>query len=157
MDITQFRNLFSMLQKEINQVLLNLSEEMYKVKQMEDILKEINLGSTQFQRILPDVVELVKNQLAWIETHSNFPADMPQKSVGGLKMEIAIPNFGCKTTFRLNNAIEKTIEKCVEFYKGIQLVHNQCLILTDTPDQVSQSKESICRICKRGYERKRTS
>ena len=51
-------------------------------------------------------------------------------------MEIAILNFGCRTTVRLNTAIEKTVEKCVEFYKAIQLVHNQCLILTDTPDQV---------------------
>ena len=51
-------------------------------------------------------------------------------------MEIAILNFGCRTTVRLNTASEKTIEKCVEFYKGIQLVHHQCLILTDTSDQV---------------------
>ena len=58
------------------------------------------------------MVELVKNQLAWIETHSNFLDDMPQKSVGGLKMEIAILNFGCKTAVRLNTAIEKTNEKC---------------------------------------------
>ena len=61
MDITPFRNLASMLQKEINKVLLNLADEMYKVKQIEDKLKEIKLGSTQFQRRLPDVVELVKN------------------------------------------------------------------------------------------------
>ena len=39
MDITAFRNLASMLQKEINQALLNLAEEMYKVKQMDDRLK----------------------------------------------------------------------------------------------------------------------
>ena len=51
-------------------------------------------------------------------------------------MEIAILNFGCKIAVRLNAAIEKTLEKCVEFYKGIQLVHNQCLILTDSLDQV---------------------
>ena len=48
MDITPFKNLASRLQKEINQVLLKLAEEMYKVKQVEDILKEIKLGSTQF-------------------------------------------------------------------------------------------------------------
>ena len=111
MDITQFRNSFSMLQKEINQVLLNLAEEMYKVKQMEDKLKELKLSSTRFQRILSNVVELVKNQLAWIETHSKFPVDLPHKSVGGLKMEIAILNFGCITTVRLNIAIEKNIKK----------------------------------------------
>ena len=124
MDITPFKNLASRLQKEINQVLLKLTEEIYKVKQMKDILKEIKLVSTQFRRRLSDVVELVKNQLAWIETHSNFPADMPQKSVGGLKMEIAILNFGCKTTVKLNTAIEKKIEKCAEFNTGIQLVHH---------------------------------
>ena len=39
MDITPFINLSSMLQKDINQVLQNLVEEMYKVKQMEDRLK----------------------------------------------------------------------------------------------------------------------
>ena len=72
MDITSFRHLASRLQKEINQVLLNLAEEMYKVKQMEDRLKEIKLGSTQFQRIFSDVVELVKHQLVWVETHSKF-------------------------------------------------------------------------------------
>ena len=63
MDITPFINLALMLQKDINQVLLNLTEEMYKVKQMEDRLKEINLSSTQFQRRLLDVIELVKNWL----------------------------------------------------------------------------------------------
>ena len=104
--------------------MLNLAEEMYKVKQMEDRLKEIRLSSTQFRRRLSDVVELVKNKLAWIGTHSTFPANMPQKYVGRLKMEVAILNFGCRTTVRLNTSIEKTIEKCVEFYKGIHLVHN---------------------------------
>ena len=39
MDITPFKNLALMLQKDINQVLLNLVEEMYKVRQMEDKLK----------------------------------------------------------------------------------------------------------------------
>ena len=50
-------------------------------------------------------------------------------------MEVAILNFGCRTTVKLNTTIEKTIEKCVEFYKGIHLVHNQCMILTGAPDQ----------------------
>ena len=44
-------------------------------------------------------------------------------------------NFGCRTTIRLNTTIEKTIEKCVEFYKGIYFFHNQCMVLTGAPDQ----------------------
>ena len=51
-------------------------------------------------------------------------------------MEIAILNFGCRAAVTLNTSIEK----CLEFYKGIQLVHHQCLILRDTPDQVFSVK-----------------
>ena len=61
MGITPFRNLDLMLQNEISQVLMNLAEEMYKVKQIEDRLKEIKLSSTQFWRRLSDVVEMVKD------------------------------------------------------------------------------------------------
>ena len=60
---------------------------------------------------------------------------MPQKSTGSLKMEVVVLNFGCRTTVRLNTAIEKTIEKCVEFYKGIHFVHNECMVLTSAPEE----------------------
>ena len=60
---------------------------------------------------------------------------MPQKTTRSLKMEVAILNFGCRTTVRLNKAIEKTTEKFVEFYKGIYFVHNQCMVLTGALDQ----------------------
>ena len=96
----------------------------------------LEFNSTQFERRLSDVVELVKNRLAWIETHSTFPANMPQKSTGGLKMEVAILNLCCRTMVRLNTTIEKTIEKCSEFYEGIHLVHNHCMILRDSSYQV---------------------
>ena len=48
MDITPLWNLASILQKEINQVLLNVAGEMYRVKQIEDRLKELELSWTQF-------------------------------------------------------------------------------------------------------------
>jgi len=50
-------------------------------------------------------------------------------------MDVAILNFGCRITVRLNTAIERTIEKCVEFYKGMCSVHNQCMILIGALDQ----------------------
>ena len=50
-------------------------------------------------------------------------------------MDGAILNFGCKTTVILKTAIKKTIEKCAEIYKGIHLVHNQCMILAGALDQ----------------------
>ena len=64
MDITPFWNPASMLQKEINQVLLNLARKIYRVKQIDVRLKELELNSSEFRRRLSDVVELVKNQLA---------------------------------------------------------------------------------------------
>ena len=60
---------------------------------------------------------------------------MPQKSIGSLKMEVAILNFGSRTTVILNTAIEETIEKCVELYKGIHFFYNQCIFLTGAQDQ----------------------
>ena len=60
MDITPFWNQASMLQKEINQALLSLAGETYRVKQIEVRLKELALRSSEFQKILSEVVELVK-------------------------------------------------------------------------------------------------
>ena len=56
-------------------------------------------------------------------------------------MEVAILNFGCRTTVKLITTIEKTIEKCDELYKGIHMVHSQCMILTKSPYQVFPVKE----------------
>ena len=102
----------------------SLTGELHRVKKIEVRLKELALKSSEFRKRLSEVVELVENQLTWIGTHPTFPANMPQKSTGSLKMEVAILNFGCRTTVRLNTTIEKTIEKCVELYKGIHFVHN---------------------------------
>ena len=89
LDIAPFYNQASSLQKEVNQILLRLAGEMYRIKQIEGRLKEIALSSSEFQNRLSDVVELVKNQLAWIGANSTFPANMPQKTMGILKMEVA--------------------------------------------------------------------
>ena len=48
MDITPFWNLASMLQRETNHALLSLAGEIYRVKQIEDRLKELEFSSTQF-------------------------------------------------------------------------------------------------------------
>ena len=48
----------------------------------------------------------------------------------------AILNFECKGIVILNISIDRTIEKCTEFYKDMCSVHNQCMILEDTQDQV---------------------
>ena len=90
---------------------------MYRIKQIEARLKEIALNSSKFQNRLSYVIELVKNQLAWIGANPTFPTNMPQKNAGSLKMEVAILNFGCNATVILNTAIDKTIEKCTKSTK----------------------------------------
>ena len=114
---------------------------MYRIKQIEGRLKEIALSSSEFQNRLSDVVELVKNQLAWIGANSTFPANMPQKNAGSLKMEVAIFNFECKVVVKLNTAIDRTIEKCTEFYKGMCVVRNHCMILEGAQDQDFPARE----------------
>ena len=50
-------------------------------------------------------------------------------------MEVDILNFGCKAAVILNTTIDRIIEKCSEFYKGMCYVHNQCMILAGTQDR----------------------
>ena len=46
LDISPFRNQASLLQKEINHIQLKLAEEMYRIKHIEAILKEIARNSS---------------------------------------------------------------------------------------------------------------
>ena len=72
-----------------------------------------------------EVIELVQSQLTWIGSNSVFPDHMPQKTAGGLKMELLLLDFGSKEAVRLNTTTEKTMEKCKEFYKKICMTHNK--------------------------------
>ena len=47
------------------------------IKKIEARLKELVLSSSEFWKRLSEVVELVKNQLAWIGANPTFPANMP--------------------------------------------------------------------------------
>ena len=51
-------------------------------------------------------------------------------------MELAILNFRSKSTVRLNTSIDKTIEKCNDFYKKMYTNHNkfQALVATQVLD-----------------------
>ena len=56
-------------------------------------------------------------------------------------MELVILNFGLKSVVRLNRAIDKTVEKCTEFYKGMCSIHHQCQVLAGTPEQDLPARE----------------
>ena len=60
-DVTPFRNQSCLLQREINQVQLNLAEEMYKIKQIDPRLKELAHESSHFKFFISEVAELVQS------------------------------------------------------------------------------------------------
>ena len=59
---------------------------------------------------------MIQSQLIWIETNPVFPDHIPQKTVVGLKMELAILDLSSKAIVRLHTTIDKTVEKCKDFY-----------------------------------------
>ena len=84
--------------------------------------------------------EKVKSQLTWVEANSKFPEHPPQKTIEGIKIEMALLEFCRKSSVRLNNEISKTLEKCDEFYKKMHQVHEKCQLylvakITDLPDK----------------------
>ena len=84
---------------------------MSRIKNIEATLKEIEHNSLDFRKKLSDVEELVWNQLTWMGANPTFPANMPQKTTRNLKMELEILNFSYKSVVRLNNSIDKIVEK----------------------------------------------
>ena len=58
-DVTPFHSQACILLRKINQVQLKLAKELYKIKKIEAILKEIENNSLEFQKILSEVTELV--------------------------------------------------------------------------------------------------
>ena len=58
--------------------------------------------------------------------NSTFPEHMLMKTVEGIKIQMALFEFFRKNSIRLNNEIDKTMEKCTEFYKNISQFHDKC-------------------------------
>ena len=82
--------------------------------------------SNDFRARMLKVTTKVQIQLVWVESNSEFPKQLPQKKGEGLKIELALLDFGSKFAIRFTNAIEKTLEKCTKFYKKMCIVHNKC-------------------------------
>ena len=96
--------------------------------------------SPNFIKRLIEFGENVQIQLYWVEVKSTFPEHMPMKTVEGMKIQMALFEFCKKNSIRLNNEIDKTKEKCIEFYIKISEVHDQCQIslaaqTTDIPNK----------------------
>ena len=60
---------------------------------MEIRLKVIATKSLNFRKGLMEVGEKLKIQLTWIEANSKFLEHLPQKTVEGIKIEMALLEF----------------------------------------------------------------
>ena len=82
-------------------------------------------------------------------------------------MELVILNLGTKSIVGLNKVIDKTLEKCNEFYKRMCSTHNKCQVSVDTQvpyfptryqhlknlqDRLQTGEESISKIKSIGEE-----
>ena len=90
---------------------------------------------------LTRVTELVQSRLTWIGANAAFSDNMPQKTTRGLKMELPLLNFSSRVAERLNTTVEKTVEKCREFYKKMCMTHNKCQASTATQVQDFPDKD----------------
>ena len=76
------------------------------------MLNEISAVLLDFKTWLLKVVKKVQEKLTWLESSSTFPTHFPQKIAEGLNIELALLDFGNKSSLRLTTAVEKTMERC---------------------------------------------
>ena len=51
---------------------------------------------------------------------------MPQKTTKNLKIEFELMDFSSKADAILTVGVEKTLERCMDFYKRMLMAHNRC-------------------------------
>ena len=78
---------------------------------MEARLKEIENESSEFQKRLTGITELMQSQLTWIGANVAFSNNMLQNTTGELNMEMALLNFSSRVAEILNTAVETIVEK----------------------------------------------
>ena len=61
-----------------------------------------------------------------MERNKEPPENTPVKNPGRLQLEYDLMDFNSKSAERLIDAVKKTTEKCMEFYKKVLTTHNKC-------------------------------
>ena len=82
--------------------------------------------SVEFKTKTQEIAETIQGQLTWLETNKELPENAPRKSPERLQIEYDIMNFSSEAAVRLTVAIEKTLDRCTEFYKKMLTTHNRC-------------------------------
>ena len=80
-------------------------------------MQEISAISIDYRTRSLEVAENIQGQLTWIETNAAFPEHFPLKTTESLRIEFKLLHFGSKAAMRLTVGVEKTLERCTDFYK----------------------------------------
>ena len=64
--------------------------------------------------------------MTWLEVNKESPENAPVKNPERLQLEYDLMNFSNRAAKRLIEALEKTLDKCGEFYKKVIVIHNKC-------------------------------
>ena len=83
--------------------------------------------ATTFKDRTQEIVETLQGQLTWLETNTECPENIPEKCPKKLQFEYDIVNFSYRAAERLMEAVEKTMEKCAEFFRKMIITHNKDL------------------------------
>ena len=106
---------------------VQIAEEVFKIRQVEDRLQEISTVATTFKERTQDIVEILQGQLTWLETNTVHLENMPEKCPKKLQIECDIVNFSNRAVERWIEAVGKTTNKCAEFFRKMLITHNKCL------------------------------
>ena len=64
--------------------------------------------------------------MTWLDTNKELPENAPMENPEKLQIEHDIINFSSKATHRIIVAVDKTTEKCMEFYKKVLTTQSRC-------------------------------
>ena len=68
-----------------------------------------------------ETTTIIQIQVIWMETNAELPEDGPQKTLQNLKIEYELTDFSCKAAA----TVEKTLDRCMDFYKRVIKTHNK--------------------------------
>ena len=75
--------------------------------------------SIEFKARSQEIAETIQGQLTWLETNKEPLENAPRNNPKKLQIEHDIINFSSKAIERLKIAVEKTLERCMKFYKKV--------------------------------------